>query len=151
DPGLQEQADAAMEIRGVPAFKLDVSTAGDPVALGGKVTYQISVTNTGTLPGNQVEIVAAIPKELQVVNSNGPAQARTEGNRVQFPPMDGLQPKQTFTYTIETQALQPGDVRVRVELKSTTLSRPVVKEVSTNIYNPANGAPQAPPPAAPAT
>jgi uncharacterized repeat protein (TIGR01451 family) len=141
DPGLQEQAEAVLEIRGVPAFKLDVSTVGDPVALGGKVTYQIAVTNTGTLPANQVEIAAAIPKELQVTNSNGPTQARVEAGRVQFPPMDALQPRQTFNYSIEAQAIQVGDVRVRVELKSTALSQPVVKEVSTNIFNPGNGGP----------
>jgi uncharacterized repeat protein (TIGR01451 family) len=146
DPSLQEQGDAVLEIRGVPGFKFEVSKPDGAVPIGGKATYQISVTNTGSLPANQVEIAAIVPQELKVTNTNGPNQARIEGNRVLFPPMDGLQPKQTFNYSIETQALKAGDVRFRVELRSTALSQPVVKEQPTNIFDPANGTPPPPPP-----
>ena len=147
DPGLQEQGEAALEIRGLPAFRFDVSQLPPgPVAVGGKITYQISVTNTGSLPANQAEVVATVPKELRVTNSSGPNQtsARIDTERVTFPPLDGLQPKQTFDYTIETQALQPGDIRFRAELRSTALSPPVVKEQATRIFDPANGTPVPP-------
>jgi uncharacterized repeat protein (TIGR01451 family) len=144
DPGLQEQGEAVLEIRGIPGFKFDVSKQPpDAVPIGGKVTYQIAVTNTGSLPANQVAISATLPKELRVTNSSGPnsTQARVEGDRVFFAPMDGLQPKQTFNYTIEAQALQAGDVRFRAELRSSSLAEPVVKEQPTNIFDPANGTP----------
>jgi uncharacterized repeat protein (TIGR01451 family) len=139
DPGLQEQAEASLEILGVPAFLLEVSKAGDPVAVGGKVTYRIAVTNTGTLPANQVEIVATVPDQMKVINSTGPSSGRAQGNRVIFPVVNGLQSKQTLNYTIEAQALQPGDVRFQVELRSASLREPVIKEESTNIFVPPNG------------
>jgi uncharacterized repeat protein (TIGR01451 family) len=147
DPGLQEQAEAALEIRGVPAYNLDVAKVGDPVPVGGKVTYKITVTNSGSLPGNQVEIRALVPAEMKVVATDGPTQAQVQGNVVTFPASDGLQPKQTWKYTIDVQAQKAGDVRFRVELRGSGLGGvPVIKEESTNIYPPANGngAPPAP-------
>src|SRR5262249_48929941 len=126
-------------ILGVPAFLLEVSKAGDPVAVGGKVTYRIAVTNTGTLPANQVEIVATVPEQMKVINSTGPSSGRAQGNQVIFPAVNGLQSKQTLNYTIEAQALQPGDVRFQVELRSASLREPVIKEESTNIFVPPNG------------
>jgi uncharacterized repeat protein (TIGR01451 family) len=145
DPGIQEQAEATLAILGVPAFGLEVTKSGDPALVGGKVTYKIAVTNNGSLTANQVTITATVPKDkLQVTNTDGPAKPKIDGDRVIFPAVDALQPKQTLYYTIETTALQAGDVRFRVELGSTSLSAPVIKEESTNIYPPTNGASPAP-------
>jgi uncharacterized repeat protein (TIGR01451 family) len=141
DPGLQEQSEpTTLEVRGVPAYALEIGKVGDPVPVGGKVTYRITVTNTGSLPGNQIEVIANVPKELQVINAGGPTQARQEPGRVVFPPVDALAPRQTLNYTVETQALQAGDVRFRVELRSSAFRDPVIKEESTNIFVPPNGA-----------
>src|SRR5262249_32271149 len=63
DPGLQVQAEAPIEIRGVPAFRLEVIDLDDPIEVGARTTYRIDVTNQGSLPGNKVEIVAIVPKE----------------------------------------------------------------------------------------
>jgi uncharacterized repeat protein (TIGR01451 family) len=146
DPALQEQATAALEIRGVPAFTLQIAKLGDPVQVGGKLTYKVSVTNTGTLPAAQVELVAQVPPQLKVTNTDGPTRAQISGNQVSFPPIAALQAKQTITFTIEAQGLQPGDVRFRAELRSAALSNPVVKEESTTIFVPGNGNGAPPPP-----
>jgi len=144
DPAMQEQAESPLEIRGLPAYLLEITKLGDPVLVGGKVVYKIAVTNTGSLPANQVEITALVPKELTVGNTDGPTKARLDGNKVVFPPVDGVQPKQALTYTIEATAQQAGDVRFQAELRSPALSEPVIKQESTSIYPPANGNPPAP-------
>jgi uncharacterized repeat protein (TIGR01451 family) len=140
DPGVQEQAEAQLEILGLPAFSLEVRKVGDPVAVGSKMTYQIIVTNTGSLPATGVEMVVRVPPEMQVANSAGPTQARVDGQNVLFPAVEALQPKQAATYTVEVLALRPGDVRLQAELRSTTLREPVIKQESTNIIVP-NGKP----------
>jgi uncharacterized repeat protein (TIGR01451 family) len=140
DPGVQEQAEAALEILGLPAYSLEVRKVGDPVPVGGKMTYQIAVTNTGSLPGTGVEIVARVPPEMQVANTSGPTKARVDGQNVLFPALESLQPKQTVSYTVEVLALRAGDVRFQAELRSSTLREPVIKQESTNIFV-ANGKP----------
>ena len=44
-----------------------------------------------------------------------------------------LAPGQQVTYTVEVQAIQPGDARFRAELRSATLSKEVIGEESTTI------------------
>ena len=139
DPNMQEQSEAPLEIRGLPAFSLDITKLGDPVLVGGKVIYKVAVTNTGSQPANQIEITATVPKEMAVGNTDGPSKARLDGQRVIFPAVDRLQPKQMMTYTIEAQAQQAGDVRFQVELRNPALTEPVIKQESTSIYPPTNG------------
>ena len=153
DPGLKVQSEAAIEINGLPAFRLEMQDLQDPVEVGGKTQYRIDVLNTGTMVGNRVQISATVPKQLKVVNANGPSQPTITASEVIFPPVDSVPPGQKVSYTIEAQALEPGDVRFRVKLTSSTSSEPVIEEESTNIYPaPAAGTrptTPAPPPAAP--
>jgi len=144
DPGLQVQAEAAVEIRGLPAFRLEVIDHPDPIEVGGRTTYTIDVTNQGSLPGNQVQITAYVPNEMRIINARGPTTPRIQGNTITFPGIDSVQPKQTVEYIVEAEAIRAGDVRFRVELRSQTLGNvPVVEEESTNIYD--AGARPAPP------
>jgi uncharacterized repeat protein (TIGR01451 family) len=147
DPGVEVRDEGKLEVRGLPAFRLGVYDLDDPVELNAKTTYKVEVTNQGTLPGSRVQVTAFVPPQMKVLSSNGPTVARTEGQQVTFPPVDALQPGQTVTYLIEVQALQTGDVRFKAELRADTLSAPVIKEESTNIYA-APAAPAASPPAA---
>ncbi len=136
DPNVQEQAEAALEIRGLPAFGLDIIKTGDPVAVGGKVSYRINVTNTGSLPADQVEVTVVMPRELKLSGSNGPSTARIEGNKIIFPAVDAVQAKQALAYTIDATGALAGDARVRAELRASALAEPVVKEVSTTVFAP---------------
>jgi uncharacterized repeat protein (TIGR01451 family) len=134
DPGLQVKDEARLEVRGLPAFKLQVYDLDDPVEVNGKTTYKIEVTNQGSLPGSQVQVTAVVPAQMKPLSANGPTRPRTEGQTVTFPALDALAPGQTQTYSVDVQALQTGDARFRVELRSATLSAPVIKEESTTIY-----------------
>jgi uncharacterized repeat protein (TIGR01451 family) len=151
--GLFEKADAQLEILGIPAFNLEITKTGDPVAQGGKVTYKVVVTNRGSLPANAVALTASVTPQLQMIRGDGPKPPRAEQLKLIFPSMDGLQPGQSYTYTIEAQGVQPGDARFRAELTTSTLPTPVAKEEPTIIYPP-NGQPKpaaaAPPAGAPA-
>lgn len=146
DPGLQVSAEAALEIRGAPAFKLEVGDTVDPVQVGGRTTYRIAVTNQGSLPGQGVVVIATVPAEMRIVNTNGPTQARVEGQQITFPEVNDVRPQQVLSYTVDVDALRPGDprlngdVRFRVELRASTLTEPVVETESTHIFTPVPGA-----------
>src|SRR5262249_4402250 len=100
DPGLQVQAEAPIEIRGLPAFRLEVIDHPDPIEVGGRTTYTIDVTNQGSLPANQVQITAYVTRVMLVTNARGPSTARFEGNTIAFPGVDSVQPKQTLEYIV---------------------------------------------------
>jgi uncharacterized repeat protein (TIGR01451 family) len=142
DAGIKVGAEAALAIRGSPAYRLQVVDLKDPIQVGDHTTYKIDVTNQGSLAGKQVQITADVPPQLRIVDARGPVQPRIEGQRIIFPPVDGLSPKQMLTFEVEVQALQPNDAHFHVELRSPDLTDPVTVEESTTIY-----APGAPPPA----
>jgi uncharacterized membrane protein len=131
--GVQVQAEAAIEIRGLPAVRLRVVDRDDPIEVGGKTEYRIEVANQGSLPSHDLEMSALVPQEMRILDSQGPSTVRVEGQQVRFAPLESLAPGQTVTYTIAVEALKAGTVYFRADLKARTLSSPVVEEESTVI------------------
>jgi uncharacterized repeat protein (TIGR01451 family) len=140
---VQTEAEAVLTIQGLPAFKLDVKDLEDPIEIGGRTTYRVTVSNTGSLPGNQVQILAVLPPQMRLLSASGRSPYRVDGPRLVFDPLPSLEPGQSVTCTIEVEAIQAGDARFRAELTSTTLREPIAKEESTNVL----GKIQAPVPA----
>jgi uncharacterized repeat protein (TIGR01451 family) len=141
DPGLQVQAEADVEILGLPAFRLEVDDTEDPVEVGGQTSYRIVVTNQGSLPGNQVDIQAVVPRAMRFVKATGPSAYTIEElpdgqHKVHFAPVESLPQGQQINYEIFVEALTPGDIRFHTELRSATLKDPVIEEESTTIWKP---------------
>jgi uncharacterized repeat protein (TIGR01451 family) len=143
-PAGRAEAEANIEIRGLPAFRLNVTDRDDPLEVGRRTVYTIEVTNEGTLPGSRVEVVAEVPRQMRFVAATGPAVYTVEGSKVKFAALDGLAPRQTWTYTVEVTALEPGDARFQVELRSSSLTEPVVVQQSTRLLPPASPGDRAP-------
>jgi uncharacterized repeat protein (TIGR01451 family) len=151
--GLRREAQAALEILGAPGTRLEARPMNNPVEIGKNVSYVINVSNTGSAAAKQVEIRAMLPAELKVLAGKGPSGHNIAGQVLTFGPVD-CEPNQTLEYTIECQALRPGDVRVRMELRTPThpdtATEPIFQEVSTRLYDPtrpaADTAPPPPPP-----
>ncbi len=154
DPSQSQQDQAVVEILGVPAFRLEALNQNDGIIEVGKTTsYVISVTNQGTLVANGLVVTATLPPQLRFRSGIGPqnSQGRLEGNKVVFAPVDGLPPGQNVRYQIDADAVNPGQVIFAVEMAGSILSKPVRKEVLTNILGQPGSAPApaAPPPASP--
>jgi len=144
DAGLRADAQAALEIQGRPGLGFKMIDIGDPVEVKKTLTYQITVTNTGTLVANQVEVKGIAPAEMKLVGAKGPGtvQGNIAGQVVTFGKLDNVEPGKSYVYTIEVEALKAGDVRFRAEMSAPVLpSGPVIETESTTIIAPA-GAPK---------
>jgi uncharacterized repeat protein (TIGR01451 family) len=137
DNGVRAQAQASLEVVGVPALHMEVVDEGDPVEVGKSLTYRIEVTNTGSSPARQVVVKALVPAELRIVpgKATGPSVGTVAGQTVTFAPVD-VEPQKTVRYLIEAQGLRPGDVRFQAEMRSQALDQPVTVEESTTIIAP---------------
>ncbi len=132
---VRADAEATLEVRGVPAFRLEVVPEKNPLEVGSRSRYRIEVTNQGSLRGSGVQVTAIAPKQVRLVSANGPTAYRTEGDRIVFEPRDGLEAGQTWNYEFEVEATEVGDARFQAELRSSTLSEPVLVQQSTTIYS----------------
>jgi len=132
--------DCCTQWKGQPALLLEMLDTEDPIGPGDETTYVISITNCGTDADQNIQIVAIFPEEIIPTKVEGPidatsrAQGRIQGNRVTFPAYPVLQPKQKIKYQIVGKAAAVGEVRVRVELTSENLKKPVAEEESTHVY-----------------
>jgi uncharacterized repeat protein (TIGR01451 family) len=141
DPGLQAEDKATIKVLGLPGFRVEVVDLVDPVPVGDKTTYKIDVTNQGSLPGDQVKIVARIPPQMTFLTATGPAKYKVEenGRRVVFDPIDGVAPGKILTYTVDTRADKVGNAVFHVEMSAAALSRPVEEQEPTTIFQPGQG------------
>jgi uncharacterized repeat protein (TIGR01451 family) len=134
DRGLTAQAEACTEFIGVSALLLEVVDTEDPVEVGAETSYVILIRNQGTEPATNVHIEALVPEQMDVTRVTGPSDNRKEGRRILFSPLT-LQPHSDARYVVYIRAIQPGDVRFKVDLFADILtSGPVHEEESTTIY-----------------
>jgi uncharacterized repeat protein (TIGR01451 family) len=132
--GLTDQAQRDITVEGVAAIKFEVVDSDDPIEVGGETNYKIHVVNQGSKAATQVQIVILIPTDMKAIAASGPTQHAMEADRVVFAPLRRLASKADTTYQIKVQGLSPGDHRLRVQLLTDEIRRPVTKEESTQVY-----------------
>lgn len=131
---LSDEEEEVVAIEGLAAISFQLHDASDPIEVEGKTTYEIRVTNQGTKAAGNVQLVALLPTEMKAVSADGPVRHHVEGQRVVFEPLKQLGPKADTTYHVTVQALQPGDLRLQVQLATNEIREPITKEESTRVY-----------------
>jgi len=125
---------AVTEVRGIPAILLECVDLEDPVELGTKATYVITVTNQGSALGTNIVVQCTLPKEQEFVSATGPTKETAVGKTVTFAPLGSLAPKAKATYRVVVKGVGTGDVRFKVSLTSDQMTSPAEETESTNIY-----------------
>lgn len=134
EQGLSVKHEQTVQVDGVAAILFEVVDVEDPVEVGAETTYEIRVLNQGTKSATNVQLEALLPAAMQAIAAEGPTRHVIEQGRVIFDTLARLAPKADTTYRIRVQALEPGDMRFRVHLKTDEMTTPVTKEESTQIY-----------------
>jgi len=121
-------------IAGISAVALEVVDVDDPIKVGARTTYVISVTNQGSAAATNVRIACILEDNVQYVSSAGATAGSAEGQRVNFFPLSTLAPKARAAWRVVVRAVRPGDVRFKVVLNVDQLTRPVEETESTHLY-----------------
>jgi hypothetical protein len=136
--------DARMQTRveGIPAILLEVIDVEDPIEVGADVTYVITVTNQGSAPGTNISIIAQLEDTQRIVTTGGATTASRspDGRTVTFSPLKYLAPKQRAKWEMKIKAVREGDVRMRVQMQSDQIGRPVIETEATTFYGEMTGA-----------
>jgi len=125
---------AVTDIRGIPAILLECVDQADPIEVGGREAYKITVTNQGTAEGTNIVVRCTLGAEQEFASASGPTQETVEGQVVTFAPLKSLEPKARATYKVVVKALKAADARFAVSLTSDQLKTPVEETESTNQY-----------------
>jgi uncharacterized repeat protein (TIGR01451 family) len=132
--GLSAEQEEVVSVEGVAAILFQLEDLADPIEVGGETNYEIHVVNQGSKAATNVQLVAVFPPQLKPRSAHGPTRDAIVGQEVRFQPLARLAPKGETTYQIRAQGLEPGDLRVQVQLLTDEMQTPVTKEESTRVY-----------------
>ena len=129
-------SDQAMTVvEGIPAILLECVDVEDPIEVGARETYVITVTNQGSAVGTNIVVKCTLPAEQEYVSASGPTTESAEDKTVTFAPLRSLAPKAKATYRVITKGVKAGDTRFRVVLTSDQMTSPAEETESTHIYS----------------
>ena len=127
-------ASAKTEVSGIAAVLIEVIDLSDPIEVGNMVTYEIVVTNQGSIADTNIKIVCTLEENEQYVSSSGATSGTLQGNTVTFAPLTTLAAKAKATWLVNVKAVKAGDVRFTAVMNTDQLTRPVQETESTHIY-----------------
>jgi hypothetical protein len=131
---LQAKADAAVAVVGVPAVSLELATPPGLVEVGKRATFQVRVKNRGTVSARNLEVTAFATAELKPARGSGATDGRIDPDgKVVFRTLEELRPGETATFTVEVEAVKPGDARFRAEVRAAHLTSPLKEEQATRV------------------
>ena len=121
-------------VTGIPAILLEVIDETDPVQVGDTTTYVITVTNQGSAPDTNIQIVCNLEPNQDHVSNAGATTGNVNGRTITFTPIPVLAPKAQATFRVTVRANAAGDTRFKVTMTSDELRRPVEETEATNLY-----------------
>lgn len=119
------------KIFGVPAILIDAVDLEDPVEVGHEVTYDIKITNQGSVPCTNLRLVCTLPENEEFVSGSGPTPVQAQEGTVTTGPLASFSPKAVVTWRVVVKAVKAGDVRFKVNLYADEFETPIFEEEST--------------------
>jgi uncharacterized repeat protein (TIGR01451 family) len=132
--GLTIEKEQPVLVEGLASVLFQLSHTKDPLEIGGETTYEITVVNQGSKASSNLQMSIFLPAELKPLAAEGPTRYTIEDNKVLFESLPQLAPKTVAAFRVRAQGIRAGDLRVRCQLMTDEMQRPVVKEESTRVY-----------------
>jgi uncharacterized repeat protein (TIGR01451 family) len=111
----------------------EIHNSPDPLAVGKKGIYTIKVINQGTAAATNLSLVVTLPDALKLVDSRGPANKGSAlGQSVNFDPPTTLRAGGEAIYTLEVEAVKPGSIKVKAELRASELTAGALTREATS-------------------
>jgi len=137
--GLEARTESVIAAEGLSAIRFDVTGLENPVMVGREATYEIKVSNRGTGPCQNVQLVAVLADGTEFMGAtvgatNQAAAVRAQGQQVSFELIPALGVRAEQVYRVRVRATAAGALSFRVQLSSDQVRTPLVKEESTTFY-----------------
>ncbi len=127
--GSLAEVESRLAVAGFSSLKIDVAHDGAPVPVGEEVALRLTIKNRGTAAANQVKTLVEVPPEMRFVEAKGPVRYQlVSNNLIEFEAINSLEIGGEQQFDIVLAAARKGDARVRVELQSAELTRPLNQE-----------------------
>ncbi len=132
--GVADEKDQPVLVEGLASVLFQLSHTKDPLEIGGETTYEISIVNQGSKASTNLQLAVILPPELKPLAAEGQTRYTIQADRVVFESLPQLAPKSVAAFRVRARGIRAGDLRVRCQLMTDEMQRPVVKEESTRVF-----------------
>jgi hypothetical protein len=132
-------AEFATEFESAAGLTFYPEIADNPVEVKTPTRFTITVVNQGSADANDIELIADVPKQMEIKSAEPKENASTLGQQVTFK-LPALKAGEQKSFVINVVPLEAGgDARLKVKMTTKELPEGVTKELPVNIVP--NGAP----------
>ncbi len=134
DPnGTRAVVQSETTVEGYSALRLDVREYAEPVDVGEQLGLRVVAANRGTKATSNVIVKMTVPEEMEFVSAKGPVDHKRDGATVTFNAVASLDAGQEVEFELVLKSAKPGDARVRLEIGSDQMSKPLSREEAVRI------------------
>jgi len=139
--GLNTTAVASTFVEAIADLVLKLENPQRPIEVGKAAYHTITITNRGSKPAENVEVIAAFAGGVTPLDVEG-SKAKINkdplgknGGQVFFDKIPVINPKQTVVLKIKAKSDVPGNKRVRAEMSCPGIDIHSIQEESTRYYS----------------
>lgn len=133
ESGLRADSEVTTIWHGVPGVHLEVSDSRDPITVGSRTVYTLTVKNQGQFRPVDSLLRFTLTDNIRPISTSGNVPGLIEGQVVTFPSAT-LQPGQDLVLRVTAEAVAPGIGVGTLELEAEFLGRTIRSEEPTNVY-----------------
>ncbi|MFN9984343.1 MAG: hypothetical protein ACK52S_02210, partial [Pirellula sp.] len=127
-------AEREVQVEGQSELTFNIDDDNDPIETQGVTTYTVQVTNIGTRPDTDVQLMVELPDGTSLEQVSSPLKYQTNGRSVVFASLASLPSKDQLTVKISVRHAREGTQVLRASIRSKLRAVPVIKEESTQVY-----------------
>lgn len=139
DKDVKARAEFCTTFLGVSALTIDLTDRDDPIIVGGRTAYVLSIANPGSAAVTKLQLRGRIPPGMKLVRTSPPEHQKGRGDAsgdwIEFMPLPELGAGKQVSYEVTVEAMRVGQQRFRAELSADQLEMgPVIEDENTTVF-----------------
>lgn len=135
DLNQRQETRQSLAVEQLSELFFDIDDTADAIEVGTGTTYRVRVVNQGQIPATNVQIQVEFANAIQPVAVQGGLRNQIRGQTVVLDPIASMQPGQEISFIVSAKAVQAGEHRTIVSVRSDDRDIAVSKEESTHVYS----------------
>ena len=135
DLNQRQESKHSMVVKQISELYFDIDDTADAIEIGTSTTFRVRIVNQGKIASTNVLVQVEFSSAMQPESVQGGVRHQIRGQTVVLDAIPSMQPGQEISFTVTAKAIQAGDHRTVVSVRSDDRDIAVSKEESTHVYS----------------